>query len=59
MNAMDFITWDLWWKNNRYDMVNGETIKMDKFDRLKVLWYCYEEVVQQIVVVIVYRRKIL
>ena len=35
MNAMDFITWDLWWKNNRYDMVNGETIKMDKFDRLQ------------------------
>ena len=34
MNAMDFITWDRWWKNNRYDMVNGETIKMDKFDRL-------------------------
>ena len=33
-NVMDSIIWGLWWKNNRYDMVNRETIKMDKFDRL-------------------------
>lgn len=43
MNVMDSIIWGLWWKNNRHDGIidmtdcgygNGETVKMDKFDRL-------------------------